>query len=122
MLGNGPARRVGIGPDGVLNYVPPGAGTAFVGSTWGGNKVLWALAPGEDGVVLIRGHQLDGSGGLGFGLHVNPDAELILPTGMTPLPGGWRAFPPTTRLQHPGCYAYQVDTLSTSDVVVFIAR
>jgi hypothetical protein len=106
----------------VLVYVAPGPGNIFDGSTWGGNKVLWAVAPGTDGDVLVRGHQLDGPGGLGFGLDLNPGAELVLPAGTKPLPGGWRDFPNTTRLQHPGCYAYQVDTSSTSNVVVFVAR
>jgi hypothetical protein len=131
MLGTGPARPVGRA-DGVLSYVaPPRPGdpnyalNGFAGSKWGGQKVLWAVAPEVTTEVLVRGRQLDGSGGVRFGPAIDPDPELLLPA---PSPsdsrvaGGWRDFPGYTRLQHPGCYAYQVDTPSTSNVIVFHAR
>jgi hypothetical protein len=35
--------------------------------------------------------------------------------------GGWRPFPSETRLLHPGCYGYQVDTPAISQVIVFNA-
>jgi hypothetical protein len=132
MLGSGPARPVGL-LDGVLRYVAPAPagspaqapGGAFAGSRWGGNKVLWAVAPDVNGEVLVRGHELDGPGDVRFGGTLTPAPELLVPA---PRPtdsrvaGGWRDFPGFTRLQHAGCYAYQVDTASTSTVLVFIAR
>jgi hypothetical protein len=77
--------------------------------------------------VLIRGHQIDGDGELRFGQSVDPDAELVLHgPGASQGPGtdrsGWRGFPSTTRVRHPGCYAYQIDSTSTSTIVVISVR
>jgi hypothetical protein len=116
---------VGIGRNGVLSYVPPRDDNAYAGSEWGGNKVLWAVAPSVNTVVLVRGRQLDGTDRVRFGKDINPEKELLLgsPTrGEHRLGGGWRGFPSATRLKHAGCYGYQVDTPSTSSVIVFEAR
>lgn len=37
-------------------------------------------------------------------------------------PIGWRDYPSHTRLQAPGCYAYQVDTRAGTTVIVFLAK
>ena len=105
MLGIGPARPVGIGPDGVLTYVAPTPGNIFDGSTWGGNKVLWAVAPGRRRRVGTRP-----SVGwarwarLWSGRQSRPE---LCSTGrdeaaIRRLAGG---FPNTTRLRRPGCFA-----------------
>ena len=123
MLGDGPVRPVGI-PDGRFQYATPEHTNAFPGSTWGGNKVLWAVGPSVAGEALVRGHQIDGPGDVRFGMAANPDVELILPSvaaGEAPDAAGWRDFPTETRIQRPGCYAVQIDTASTSTVVVFSA-
>jgi hypothetical protein len=125
MLGRAPARPVGIGRHGMLSYVPPRADNAYAGSEWGGNKVLWAVAPSVKTMVLVRGRQLDGRDRVRFGMDINPEKELLMaaPTpGEHRLDGGWRDFPNATRLKHPGCYGYQVDTPSASSVIVFEAR
>ncbi len=125
MLGNGPARPVGLGRHAILAYVAPSADNAYAGSAWGGNKVLWAVAPDVNTDVLVRGRQLDGTGGVRFGETIDPDSELML---RAPIPGerrlarGWRDFPSATRVQHPGCYGYQVDTPTVSTVIVFRER
>jgi len=139
MLGTGPARPVGLRRDGTLDYVSPQESNVWPpGSTpWGGNKVLWAVGPHVTSAVLVRGRQLDGQDEVRFGMNVIPDAELLLPApkdhghyrrvgGRIPaagdrLAGGWRGFPSETRLLHPGCYAYQIDTRSRSEVIVFKA-
>jgi hypothetical protein len=36
--------------------------------------------------------------------------------------GGWRNFPSYTRLESPGCYAYEVKGDGFSYVIVFLAR
>jgi hypothetical protein len=125
MLGDGPVRAVGVA-DGVLPYTPPSDNplNAFRGSRWGGGKVLWAVDPTVKDDVVIRGHQIDGDGELRFGMSVDPDTTLVLHgPGAQPYDGtGWRNFPSTTRVQHPGCYAYQIDTTSTSTMLVLAVR
>ncbi len=120
MLGNGPVRPVGV-PNGVLSYVAPSSDplNPFRDSKWGGNKVLWAVAPSVRGDVLIRGGQLDGPGDMRFGLGTLPDTQLLLRTvDATSDTDGWRGYPSETRVQHRGCYGYQIDTASSSTIVV----
>jgi hypothetical protein len=84
-----------------------------------GTKVMWST-PRYRGAVLIRGRQLDGPGTLGFDLGprwtrtVLPEIRL---TGPEP------AFhPAATYARTPGCYAYQLDTLRSSSLIVFEVR
>jgi hypothetical protein len=124
MLGDGPVRPVAAA-SGQLQYVAPSSDllNEFHGSKWGGDKLLWAVGPTVNGSVLIRGHQVDGTGELRFGLAIDPDADLLLHgPGATRNADGWRDFPSTTRVQHPGCYAFQIDTASTSTLVVIAIR
>ena len=120
MLGNGPVRPVGV-PNGVLSYAAPSSDpmNPFRNSKWGGNKVLWAVAPSVRGDVLIRGGQLDGPGDMRFGMGTTPDTQLLLrAVDATSDTDGWRGYPSETRVQHRGCYGYQIDTASSSTVVV----
>ncbi len=120
MLGNGPVRPVGV-PNGVLSFTAPSSDpmNAFHNSKWGGNKVLWAVAPSIRGDVLIRGRQLDGPGDMRFGMGTTPDTQLLLrAVDATSDADGWRGYPSETRVQHRGCYGYQIDTASSSTVVV----
>lgn len=90
----------------------------FVGSAWKGTQVTWH-ASGYSGPILIRGRQLGGSGAVGFGEgHVPYDELQLLGPAMGAPPGQWPSF---TRVQGPGCYAYQVDGTSFSTVIVFRA-
>ncbi len=118
---------------GVLQYVDAhayGSGR----SSWGGQKVLWVIAPSYTGPVLVRGHQLGGSHEVRFNagldqLFSEEYANDI--SAIPPLPAlrlvrvntdtRWTDWPSTTRLQAPGCYAYQVDGLTFSEVIVFQA-
>lgn len=95
-------------------------------SGWGGMKVLWVIDVHYSGPVLIRGHQVDGPHEVRFngGLDQLTADVLVAP----PLPALRLLGPPPetnwpseTRLQAPGCYAYQVDGLSFSEVIVFQA-
>lgn len=117
---------------GVLQYADAhayGKGT----SGWGGVKVLWVIGASYTGSVLIRGHQLDGSHEVRFNGGLD---QLFLEyandlAAVPPLPGlrlvrvstdtGWTDWPSETRLQAPGCYAYQVNGLTFSEVIVFQA-
>jgi hypothetical protein len=89
MLGSGPARPVGLGPNAQLELAPP---SNFGSATWGG---------ANNGSV--------------------PSLEKALdPTGKTPRSGGWFDFPGYTRVEHSGCYAYQIDTAAGTTTVVFL--
>jgi hypothetical protein len=86
---------------------------------WAGTKILWTV-PLYTGAVLVRGRQLDGPNQVGFDLgpgwthRVLPEIRLIGPDeGLHPA----ETFVPT-----PGCYAYHVDTLRSSYLIVFEAR
>ena len=110
---------------GILQYVDAQAyGTGARG--WGGMKVLWVIDVHYSGPVLIRGHQVDGPHDVRFngGLDQLYNTDVLSP----PLPALRLLGPPPetnwpsqTRLQGPGCYAYQVDGLTFSEVIVFQA-
>jgi hypothetical protein len=70
--------------------------------------------------VLIRGRQLDGNGTLGFGL--GPTwTRTVLPE--LRLTGPEPSLRPAASSAHaPGCYAYQLDTLRSSSLIVFEVR
>lgn len=85
---------------------------------WWGTKVLWTI-PRYSGAVLIRGGQLDGTNALGFDIgpqwtwRVLPELRFVGPIDL---------HPAATFVRAPGCYAYQVDTLRSSYLIVFEAR
>jgi hypothetical protein len=86
---------------------------------WAGTKVLWTV-PLYTGAVLVRGRQLDGPNRVGFDLgpgwtnRVLPEIRLVGPEeGL---------HPAATFVRTPGCYAYQVDTLRSSYLIVFDAQ
>jgi hypothetical protein len=90
----------------------------FAGSAWGGAKVLWHADPTYRGPVLIRGRQLDGLHLVRFERGKVPPAELMFPAA----PGsGWRHWPSYTRIEAPGCYAWQVDSDTLTELIIFKA-
>jgi hypothetical protein len=121
--GNGPAYEAAtydLAPSpAVLLYADAahfgGGGSANQG--WGGQKVLWFVDPHYQGSVLVRGHQIDGPHAMRF--QTSLDTQLVLNTadGGTP----WPNLPSYTRLQAPGCYAYQVDGNTFSYLIIFKA-
>jgi hypothetical protein len=113
-IGPGPAWPIGFDqPGSVLRFTyPPPPTSAFYGSEWSGNKVLWFTSPDAVGPFLIRGGRLDAPGELRF------DEGTVPPTEMRLLAGR----PSYTRVRAPGCYAYQVDGPQFSYPVVFRAE
>jgi len=114
VLGNGPA------------YPTDSARSWRQGRIEGGwyyAKVLWVADPAHPGPFLLRGRQLDGPRQLRFGEGPQPDAELLLPTGGTARSpdSDWFNWPSYSRLRGGGCYAYQIDRASGSQVIVFWA-
>jgi len=122
-VGNGPVYAAGFGVEGILHFDQPiPMGSQFYGSTWSGNKVLWIVAPAYRGPVLVRGGRLDGPEALRFNLGLDPPSELWMDAVPNYFSDDWRAEPSFTRLQAPGCYAYQVDGQGFTEIIVFEAR
>lgn len=110
--GAGPVYPV-LGPDAAVNLNhAPDAGE------WFSIRVLWLGAPTAQGPFLIRGRQVDGPGELRFGNAIDPADELG-PSITTAGASGWRRWPSVVLVQGAGCYAYQIDALGRSEVVVF---
>ena len=121
-LGGGPVYPVGLGSDGVLQYVLGDERGGFPGP-WGGQKVLWVAPPDFGGAVLVRGHRMDGLEEVRFGLGADPLPELRLVAGEGgSSPSGWRNWPGYTRVRAPGRHAYQIDTARESYTIVFRAE
>jgi hypothetical protein len=99
--------------------------SAFLGSAWKAARVQWVATGSYRGPVLIRGRRVDGSGAVGFGEGRTPDDELqLLAAGQHAprVPGGGRSWLSFTRVRAPGCYAYQIDGASFSEVIAFRVR
>ncbi len=123
-VGDGPVFAVGLAAKAVFRFeYPPSKRSIFYGSEWGGNKVLWIGDPSYAGPVLVRGAQLDGPHLVGFSVGGGSAAyaNLQFPPGKQQGDHGWRSWPSETRLQASGCYAYQVDGTTFSEVIVFRA-
>jgi hypothetical protein len=93
------------------------------GSQWLEAQVTWIAVGGYTGPLLIRGQML-GGGAVGFGAGAVPYDELQLldaGQGAPRVTGNGRAWTTDTRIRSAGCYAYQVDGTSFSEVVVFRA-
>jgi hypothetical protein len=120
----------GSGPNGnelgILQYADS---QSFGGgeSHWGGQKVVWFINPNYQGPVLIRGRQLDGADMIRFNGNTDPpnvpDQALLTELRLMGNMGGapWPNGGSYTRLQTPGCYAYQVDGLTFSYLIIFKA-
>lgn len=127
-IGPGPAYPVGFEqPGSVLRIQPAAATSVFSGSEWGGQKVLWFVAPSYRGPLLIRGGRIDAGGLVRFDRGAVPPAELRIPRALRggnppdATPVGQRYRPSYTRLLGPGCYAYQIDGTTFSRTIVFSA-
>jgi hypothetical protein len=100
-----------------------GQGNGPVYPVGGGLTRIWAADPREQGPILVRGRRVDGPGEIRFGEAANlkPELELPLRSFVTwpGLPAGWRGFTEYSKVTGPGCYAYQIDTLRASSLIVF---
>jgi hypothetical protein len=118
-LGSGPAYPV-LGFEG--NPIPPKPPVPLHAEDRKGNvywhKTLWAVDPAYDGPVLIRGAGIDTPRAIWFAYHKRRLRELEFRRQKS---DSWRYGPSFTLLPGPGCYAFQVDGTSFSDVIVFEA-
>ncbi len=121
-LGGGPAYPVL--PAGTLRFYAASTSgpSIFHSATWGGTKLGWVVKPSYRGPILIRGGQIGGPQAVRFGGASTPVGEMALTTPNAYLPNeppGWRAWATYARVQAGGCYAFQIDGTSFSDLVVF---
>jgi len=131
VVGSGPVYLVTGLTNGVFYYNQP-QNLDPAGGPWGGEKVFWQINPVYTGLVLIRGQQVDGNHPLRFngGLDFTPTNplgtepllnELRLKGGGNTAPS-WPTWVTITRVEAPGCYAYQVDGENFTEVITFPAR
>ena len=81
-------------------------------------KTLWFSVPAYQGPFIIRAKRLGHPGpvALGEGPTVAP---LVVPPGPTLNgTGGWREAPGGLWVRTPGCYAWQVDGLTFSEIII----
>jgi hypothetical protein len=120
-LGSGPAYPV-LGFEG--NHAPPSpkAVVPLYAEERKGNvywhKTLWAVRPTYDGPVLIRGAGIDPPQPMRFGYDDRQLGELEFPPQQS---DSWRYGPSFTIVPGPGCFAFQVDGVNFSKVIVFEA-
>ena len=84
-------------------------------------KTDWIVMPGYQGPVVIRAEAVGHRGVVRFSLDGPPNlGPLVIPSGPTANDiDSWRAAPGETWLTGSGCYAWQVDGLTFSNVIVF---
>lgn len=124
MVGFGPIYPTGVfTTDGLLRY---GSGSSV--DDWRLMKVPWVSNDDYHGPALIRGRQLDGPNELRFagdGDVTGPVAELRFPIATNAyasnLPEGWRFQPSAVGFRAPGCYAFQIDGINFTRMIVFRA-
>ncbi len=111
--GDGPVYAVGLG-NGTITRGPIGF-----------YKTLWVAHRSYTGPILIRGQSLYGNATLMFqeGVPGTSEQELRLAEGPAYLVGteDWRDWASETLIPGPGCYAFQVDGDTFSEVITFRA-
>ena len=116
-LGSGPVRPIPAA-QGDLHHGVVVLSTDTGAPGWLAFKTLWFSVPSYQGPFVIRARRLDGSGPIAFG--GSPTlAPLVVPPGETLNSGaGYRTAPGGTWVKAPGCYGWQIDGLTFSDVIV----
>lgn len=120
VTGSGPVYIVGGGTVVIGTGVPPSPGVTRPPNNTASQ--LWIVDPGYSGPILVRGGQLDGSGTVTFKGGVNAGegfASQLSLAGGEQQPPVWTSWPTQVKLTVPGCYAYQVNGASFSEIIVF---
>jgi hypothetical protein len=86
---------------------------------WLAFKTHFFSSPGYQGAFLVRAKRLDRGGSIALGARPTEATSLLVPSGPAANGlAGWREFPYSTFVKSPGCYAWQVDGLTFSEVIV----
>lgn len=119
-LGDGPVHpipaAVGDLVHGVVNL-----STVTGAPGWLAFKTLWFSTPSYQGPFVIRGRRLDGPGPVAFGETPTLQPVVVPPGETLNSPAGYRTVPGGTWVKLPGCYAWQIDGLTFSTIIVFNA-
>jgi hypothetical protein len=120
-LGDGPVKVI------IANQGDLANGQADLGSTstagWLALQTLWFASPAYNGPFVVRAERI----GANSPIEVQPgrtglepgSGPLVVPPGPTLNSfGGYRTEPGSTWVTSPGCYAWQVDGLTFSDIIV----
>lgn len=88
---------------------------------WFGFKTLWFSLPSYQGPFVIRATRLGAPGPIEMGESPQAGPLVIPPGAVMNQAGGYRQAPGGTWVKQPGCYAWQVDGLSFSELIVIRA-
>jgi hypothetical protein len=117
VLGRGPVYAGAFPADAVIRY----NATRPDSNGWYGFKVLWIVPPKFNGLVLIRGRQLDGPSRVRFARSYGSELRISL-WGTVESAPGWGHKPSTETVPGAGCYGFQVDGRGFSRILVFRAE
>lgn len=116
-LGGGPV-RVLVAATGDLRHGVADLTNPTSSPPWLGLKTLWFSVPAYQGPFVIRAKRLGRPGPVALG-EAPTVAPLVVPPGPTLNgTGGWREAPGGLWVRAPGCYAWQVDGLTFSEIIV----
>jgi hypothetical protein len=88
-------------------------------SGWENLKTHFFSVPAYQGPFLVRAKRLERPGPVRLGATPARTAPLVVPRGRTPNgTNGWREIHYFTFVKAPGCYGWQVDGLTFSEVIV----
>lgn len=85
---------------------------------WLAIKTHFFSSPSYTGPFLVRAERLDRPGPIELGATPTHGGPLVVPPGAYAASAGWREVPYFTFVRTPGCYAWQVDGLTFSTVIV----
>lgn len=125
ILGDGPIYPAFLGADGVFGLglnVSGNRPAEFDGRDWWGKKTLWVSDDTYKGIALVRGSRIDQRGEVLF-YTVGGGYDWVLRLTVEPwvgggAPPGWREWNSGTGYLGPGCYAFQIDGETFTDVVI----
>ncbi len=117
-LGTGPARPLAAAP---MNAAHAILLDRVQEQGWYAFKTLWFTEPSYQGPVRIRGARIDAPGAIAFGESPTLAELIVPPDGTVNGRDGWREAPGGTFVKTPGCYAWQVDGVGFSNIIVFSA-
>jgi hypothetical protein len=90
-------------------------------SGWYSFKTLWFSAPSYQGPWIVRGGELGGTNPVVFGEQPAVSQLVVPPIQTLNGANGYREAPGGTYVRTPGCYAWQVDGVGFSYLIVFWA-